>query len=134
MIMTANINQTSAPRSWPNIPNKNYWSKQSTPGSVVPLAMFLLRILLDISHQNNLKSRRWDVVISQVSLLFFFWQCIFKLETWEGNIYCQIFFSFWMINGADHMHEKDFKWWCFKTVEMTCFFCFQVSKIKPCIQ
>ena len=24
----------------PNQPNQNYWSKQSTPGSVVPLAMF----------------------------------------------------------------------------------------------
>merc|ERR1711928_124031 len=26
----------------PNLPNPNYWSKQSTPGSVVPLAMFTL--------------------------------------------------------------------------------------------
>ena len=26
----------------PNLPNKIYWSKQSTPGSVVPLAMFEL--------------------------------------------------------------------------------------------
>ena len=24
----------------PNLPNQDYWSKQSTPGSVVPLAMF----------------------------------------------------------------------------------------------
>ena len=24
----------------PNLANQNYWSKQSTPGSVVPLAMF----------------------------------------------------------------------------------------------
>ena len=24
----------------PGLPNQNYWSKQSTPGSVVPLAMF----------------------------------------------------------------------------------------------
>ena len=71
--------------------------------------IFIFRILLVISLQNNLKSRRWDVVISQVSLLFSFWQFIFKLETWEGNIFCQIFVSFWMINGD-----------CLHLVQITC--------------
>ena len=27
----------------PNLPNQIYWSKQSTPGSVVPLAMLLFK-------------------------------------------------------------------------------------------
>ena len=33
----------------PNLSNQNYWSKQSTPGSVVPLAMFLNFFLCGIT-------------------------------------------------------------------------------------
>ena len=34
--------QTKSKHTEIGIPNQNYWSKQSTPGSVVPLAMFYL--------------------------------------------------------------------------------------------
>ena len=34
------------------LPNQNYWSKQSTPGSVVPLAMFITKSIIMNRHTN----------------------------------------------------------------------------------
>ena len=75
-----------------NLPNQNYWLKHSTPGSVVPLAMFFLQTII-----RNTPTKLFDMNY------FCHRHCVFR--SCPGSIWWEEFFEFFYCSQKNYFNS-----------------------------